>query len=89
MPSMTYSQALKQCKRTGTANATGDGLRAMYARLLPVHHGLHESRAEIVFEHLGSFCADADISAEGQRLLRSRKALYAIIWPTTKERKDA
>lgn len=74
---MTYKQALKQCKKVGTAHASGDALRAMYANLLTVQHGGDDTDAERYYEALlvdRSGCAmdDKQIAECARVLLKDR-----------------
>lgn len=36
---MDYKQALRECRRVGTAHATGDAYRAMCADMIAMMHG--------------------------------------------------
>ena len=65
---MNYTQALKECKRVGTDHAEGDALRAMYAKLITVQHGLIGPQR---FYAYLTTVADAEIAHKARRLLRS------------------
>lgn len=66
-----YKAATKQLKRVGTAHASGDALRAMYADLLVFHHG---GRATTYFAWLQGHALGDDkaISEAARELLRDR-----------------
>jgi hypothetical protein len=74
---MTFKQALKACKTAGTAHATGDALRAMYASLISQMHG---GEAERYFAYLQkSAQEDREIEDKSRALLRSREAAWKVI----------
>jgi hypothetical protein len=76
---VTYRDALKQCKRVGTAHASGDALRAMYAGLIALQHGGPE---EVYYKELQS-CApatDAEIATKARELLRSRNRAWEVVF---------
>lgn len=77
--SKAYKAALKECKRVGTAHATGDALRAMYAGLVCLPHfgKPHEPK---VFAHLQAFTSDESIAAEARSLMRDHAKLCAVIF---------
>ena len=70
---MKYKDALKQCKRVGTAHAGGDALRAMYAGLIALSHG---GDPAVYYGWLqrnvpGDDCA---IAAKARELIRDRQS---------------
>lgn len=75
---MTYKQALKECKRVGTAHATGDALRAMYAGLLEVQHG---GAAEQYYLGLQDYAqgTDTEIAEVARTLLRDRAKAWSVL----------
>ncbi len=68
---MNYTEAMKECRRVGTAHASGNALRAMYARLIAYHCCLAESTASQFYQHLQSHVDDTAITDEAQRLMRN------------------
>lgn len=72
---MTYKQALKQCKKVGTNNATGDTLRAMYASLLTFQHG---GDGERYYNALPAG-DDQAITERARELLRDRAAAWEAL----------
>lgn len=65
---MKFKEALKICRKVGTAHATGDSLRAMYASLIALKWGMC---AESTFSLLQRNAEnDAEISALAQSILR-------------------
>lgn len=81
---MTYKQALKECKRVGTAHATGDALRAMYAGLLELQHG---GAVERYYQRLQVIApgTDEEIGEASRALLRSRKKAWDVLMGIAKE----
>lgn len=77
---MTYSQAIKSLVRTGTAHATGDSLRAMYARLLPWHVRLNNSSIGRFYAHFQGFTTDRAVADEARRLLREPLEACAVVF---------
>ncbi len=78
---LDFRAGLKAMKRVGTAHCTGDGLRAMYASLLPFHHGLFPATGVKFFVHLRAFQKDPDIEAEADMLLRDRAQAVRAGYP--------
>ena len=74
-----YRKALKDCKKVGTAHASGDALRAMYASLIPFHSSLREKTAPKFFEHLLEFDTDEAITKEARRILGDPLSVWDII----------
>jgi hypothetical protein len=73
----TYKTALKQCHKVGTAHASGDALRAMYANLIA---GMHGGSAEKYFAHLQKHAAhDPGIIDEARSILRNRETAWNIL----------
>jgi len=74
-----YRAAVKALRKVGTAHATGDGLRAMYAQLATFHNCLDGLKCNgyptlAVFAHLGKSEGDRAISKEGRRLVGDWRA---------------
>lgn len=74
---MNYKDALKQCHKVGTANATGDALRAMYANMINDRHVLN--CPERLFLELRSVDSDAEIATTGQALMREPGKALAVV----------
>jgi len=70
---MTYTEAKKELKRVGTGRATGDPLRAMYARLISFHcrvdgpKGMGDT-TRAIYQHLQDFASDK-VAGEGRRIM--------------------
>ncbi len=79
MVSTPYKKALKECKKVGTAHASGNALRAMYASLIPFHACLQEKTATKFFEHLLGFDTDDVITKEARRILGDPLSVWDII----------
>lgn len=76
---MTYKEGLAACKKIGCAHATGDGLRAMYANLIPFHACLAPGTAEKFFFHLQKFGSDREVGDEARRILRDPATVWGIL----------
>lgn len=74
-----YKKALKECKKVGTSHASGDALRAMYAKLIPFHVCLDGKTAPKFFEHFQRFDTDEAITNEARRILRDPSAVWSIL----------
>ena len=72
---MNYKDALKQMKRVGTAHATGDSLRAMYAKLVADIQG-GPAEKYFVFLKPGT---DQEIKQQAQPLLQDRQKAWNVI----------
>lgn len=82
---MTYQSASKQCKRTGTAHATGDSLRAMYAALVAQIHG-GEAAKYYAWLQAHATGDDNNITETSRCLLRDRAMAWDVLmgngkWP--------
>lgn len=78
---MTFKEAKKQCHKVGTAHATGDALRSMYAELIVVTHpGLNPYSAEKFYIHLQRYETDADITNRSRELLRNGLDAADVLW---------
>lgn len=66
---MTHKDALKELKRRGTAHATGDALRAMYASLICFNYWGKKLEPRF-YEHLQQYESDNAIAEEGRALMR-------------------
>lgn len=73
---MTFAQAMKECQRLGTAHATGDALRAMYARLVAQLHG---GDAQRYFVHLRGTTSDRETERSARALLSDRAAAWDVL----------
>jgi hypothetical protein len=73
---MTFKDALKQCRKVGTSNATGEALAAMYAKLVAQMHG---GKDEIYFDHLRTFRGDMAITERSRELLRERSIAWDVL----------
>ncbi len=71
----SYKTALRECKRVGTAHASGDGLRAMYAGLVALQHG---GSAEDYYAYLPQG-SDMEIAEAARELLRDRAQAYDVL----------
>lgn len=66
---MDFQQALKLCKRCGTASAKGDALRAMYADLIAFHHSFRPAASRPkLYRYLQRY-PDDEIGERGHALL--------------------
>lgn len=73
---MSYKDSLKLCRKIGTAHATGDSLRAMYANLIAGSHG---GAAEKYFQHLQTTNGNDDqITETSRELLRNRAKAWDV-----------
>lgn len=78
---MNFKEAKKQCRKVGTAHATGDALRSMYAELIVVTHpGLNPYSAEKFYVHLQQYETDADITNRSRQLLRNGLDAADVLW---------
>lgn len=75
---MTFKNALKLCKKVGTAHASGEALAAMYANLVNVQHG---GDAEKYYNYLIKNGLDDDkkIIDLARELLRDRAKSWDIL----------
>ena len=76
---MTYAQARKALRKVGTAHASGDALRVMYADLLSFQHG---GKPVSYFRWLRAKSAGADdsaISRMARELLRDREKSWEAL----------
>lgn len=71
-----YTRALKQCQRVGTSHATGDALRAMYAKLVAQMHG---GDAERYYAYLESTAGDRATMEVARALLRDRATAWDVL----------
>ncbi len=77
---MNFLEANRQLKKVGTSNASGDALRAMYARLIvDVHGGDKKTAAASYFPHLQKRQTDQEVTNEARELLRDRAASWDVI----------
>jgi hypothetical protein len=74
--SLTYKQALKTCKRVGTAHATGPALCAMYAGLIELQHG---GSPERYYTYLQTTGDDNGIAVSARKLLRDRAKAWDVL----------
>lgn len=76
---MTFKEAKKQCRKVGTAHATGDALRSMYAEMIAQHH-FAIGNPEKFYEHLKDFESEQAITERARELLRDDgKALDVVL----------
>lgn len=75
-PAVTFEEALKEMKRVGTANATGNAYRAMYAQVL---HDLHGGNPEIYYTYFLARETDKEVRDEGCALLHNRDSVWDIL----------
>lgn len=73
-----YVAAYKEMRRVGTAHATGDSLRAMYASLIVMQAGMGEKFAPQVFAWLRRYGSDGAIACESHSLLRNEAATWDV-----------
>ena len=73
---LDYKAALKECKRVGTAHASGDALRAMYAKLITFQQGGEETK---YYSYLGRAESDEAIAASARELLRDRSKAWDVL----------
>jgi len=78
---MTYTEAKRQLWKHGTAHATGDSLRAMYAKMIPWHCCLNPTAEKRFYAHLQKFLSDDAISHEARRILRNPLSAFEAAWP--------
>ena len=64
-----YRTAQKECRRRGTAHATGNSLRAMYAQLICFTYWGKKMEPRF-YQHLQKFGTDTEITAEARELMR-------------------
>lgn len=78
---MTFNEAKKQCRKVGTAHATGDALRAMYAELIVVTHpGINQHSAERFYDHLQAYQDNKGIEQRARELMRDGFAAADVLW---------
>lgn len=71
---MTFKEALKACRKVGTAHAQGDALRAMYADMI-AFKWYAIGNPDKFYRHLQGFADDEkSITDEARRLLRDHVA---------------
>ena len=81
----TYREAAKELKRVGCGPATGDALRAMYARMIPWHCCL-QSKPDgnptmlRLYAHLQTMPDDKAVESEARRLLREPLAACEVVF---------
>lgn len=76
----SFRESLRMLRKTGTAHATGDGLRAMYAQLIcNIHGGDLKTIARFYFPHLQKRTTDEAVTNESRELLRDRAAAWDVI----------
>ena len=73
-----YKQALKEYKKVGASRATGDGLRAMFAELIPKVSAMQPKTSIVFFAHLQEFETDNDVNKEARRILSDPLLAVAI-----------
>jgi hypothetical protein len=73
---VSYKKAMQQCRRVGTARATGDALRAMYAALLVTQHG---GDAEAYYRALGGTADDRATTTAAREMLRDRARAWGVL----------
>lgn len=77
---MTFKEAKKQCRKVGTAHASGDALRSMYAELIVVTHpGINQHSAEKFYDHLQGYPNDRDIEQRARELMRDGFAAADVL----------
>lgn len=72
---MTFKQAAKACRKAGTAHATGDALRAMYAELIADRQG---GDAEKYYASLPQG-TDSGMMEAARALLRDRAKAWDVL----------
>ena len=72
---LSYPAALKWCKQVGTAHATGDGLRAMYAQLIGQAQG---GDPQLYYRWIKGE-ADHEIAEQARMLLRDRQKAWDVL----------
>ena len=80
---MTFREALKRLHKVGTAHATGDSLRAMYADLIAFQHNGGDTRwrykqAEKFYAWLADKGDDGEVADAARVLLRDRQKAWDI-----------
>lgn len=76
---MTFKEAKKQCRKVGTAHASGDALRAMYADMI-AFKWYAIGNPDKFYQHLQTMADDEAIEQEARELLRDHgKALDAML----------
>lgn len=78
---MTFKEAKKQCRKVGTAHATGDALRSMYAELV-ASKWYAIGNPEKIYTYLQSAASgdDSQIAEVSRELLRDHnRALDAVL----------
>lgn len=76
---MTFKEAQKQCRKVGTAHASGDALRAMYADMIAFKwHAIGNPHK--FYEHLKDFDSDQAIYKRATELLKDHwEALDVVL----------
>jgi hypothetical protein len=77
MKNTPFITALKDLRRTGTARATGDSLRAMYAQMIVSAHGGDTKTAELYFNALPH--DEQACVSKSRELLRDRAASWEFL----------
>ena len=75
-----FVAASKQCRRVGTAHATGDSLRAMYASLIAFHQGFGERCAPAFFKALLACQTDKEIADAARIWLRDLSVAETVMF---------
>lgn len=77
---MTFTEAKKQCRCVGTAHASGDALRAMYAELIVVTHpGLNQYSQERFYTYLQGCINDEATASCSRELMRNGWAAAEVL----------
>lgn len=78
---MDFKQAKRECRRVGTAHASGDALRSMYAELIVLQHpGLNQHSAPKFYGDLQGYADDSAIIERSRELLRDGWAAADVLW---------
>lgn len=75
---LTFKEAKKECRRVGTAHATGDALRSMYAELIAENWYAIGNPLKF-YDHLQAFDSDKEIYMEARRLLRDHGEALDVV----------
>lgn len=73
---MDYKAALKECKRVGTARASGDAYRAMCADMVAFQHGGNAQRYYAILQGTGS---DEDARQMMLTWMRDRASAWKVL----------
>lgn len=77
---MEYKTAKKALRRIGTARASGDALRAMYAKLIAFHCRVGDKAIPTIYKHLQQQESDTEIFTESRRLMREPAVILDVVF---------